>query len=71
MKKTIFIFAIIAMLFTGFLSLSNFTFTDSKPSVVLAEWVEYKIIDGVVYEVIHHDNGDITINSIGRHPSRG
>lgn len=71
MKKTIFIFAIIAMLFTGFISISNFVSADSKSSVVLAEWVEYKIIDGVVYEVIHHDNGDITINSIGRPPARG
>ncbi len=71
MKKTIFIFAIIAMLFTGFISISNFVSADSKSSVVLAEWVEYKIIDGVVYEVIHHDNGDITLTSIGRPPARG
>jgi hypothetical protein len=71
MKKTIFIFAIIVMLFAGFLSVSNFVSADIKPDVVLAEWVEYKIINGELYEIIHHDNGDVTSNVIGVTPSRG
>lgn len=64
MRKVIFIVVILMSLIISSLSHSSETLMNVKSSTIQSqedEWVEYVLIDGILFKITHYQDGSTTI----------